>query len=320
MDTTSLRVALGRLRRKLTFWRVLALLAIGALVTVLLEWQTDVVVEKDHIARVRVDRFILGDQRKLDLLDQLAKKKNVRAVIVRINSPGGTTWGAQAIYDALRRVAGKKPVVTVMDSVAASGGYLVALAGERMFAGGNTITGSIGVIVEWPELHELLGKVGIRMQAVRSGPLKAVPNSLEPTPPEARRVIEEMVRDSYDWFVSLVAKHRNLAMSTARKLADGRIYTGRQALRAGLVDELGDEIAARKWLEKKHGISLSTAVKEYHPHRPLLERLELVNMLASLLARLGLYGHRAGLTLPSARVDGLLSVWHPALVSAGAGQ
>ena len=317
MDTTSLRVALGKLRRKLTFWRVLALTAIGLPLHQRQQQRADGVIEEDHIARVRINDFILGRQEKIDLIDKLAENKNARAVIVRINSPGGTTSGSEAIYKALRRVAEKKPVITVMDGIATSGGYMVALAGERMFAGGNTITGSIGVIVQWPELHELLGKVGVKMQAVRSGPLKAVPNSVEPTPPEARRMIEEMVMDSYDWFVSLVAKRRKMSVEKVRRLADGRIYTGRQALKAGLVDALGDELDARRWLEKDHGISFSTKVREYRPRKPLLRELGLTGVASRVLGMTGLDGAMVRLFAPSARVDGLLSVWHPDTAMAG---
>ncbi len=312
MDTTALQLALHRLRRKLTFWRVVAIITLGVLTGFLLQ-QAAGSGTGDHIARVRVDNFILGDQRKLDIIEALAKKDSVKAVIVRINSPGGTTSGAEAIHDALKRLAEKKPVVTVMDGVAASGGYLVALAGERMFAGGNTITGSIGVIVQWPELNELLGKVGVRMQAVRSGPLKALPNSVEPTPEAAKRAIEEMVRDSHEWFVSLVAKRRGLDMETARRLADGRVYTGRQALKAGLVDALGDERAARLWLAEKHGLAKTLKVVEYRPRKPLLQELGLPGVAAAVLQGLGLGAlARSGvLDLPAGRVDGLLSVWHP---------
>ncbi len=317
MDITSLRVALGKTRRKLSFWRVVALLSMGALFLALAEWQADGVIEEDHVARIRINDFIFGRQAKLDLIDKLAKNKDVRAVIVRINSPGGTTSGSEAIYKALRRVAERKPVVTVMDSIATSGGYMVALAGDRMIAGGNTITGSIGVIVQWPEVHELLTRVGVKMQAVRSGPLKAVPNSVEPTPPEARRVIEEMVRDSYDWFVSLVAKRRKMSENQVRKLADGRIYTGRQALKAGLVDALGDELDARKWLEKEHKIPFKTKVREYRPRKPLLQELGLPGVAGGLLGLLGLDEVVVRLFAPSVRVDGLLSVWHPDTTIAG---
>ncbi len=317
MDTTSLRVALGKLRRKLTFWRVLALSAIGALLLAMLQWRADGVIREDHVARVRVDGFILGREEKIDLIDRLAEKKDVRAVIVRINSPGGTTSGSEALYKALRRVAEKKPVVTVMDGIATSGGYMTALAGERMFAGGNTITGSIGVIVQWPEVHELLARVGVRMQAVRSGPLKALPNSMEPTPAAARRVIEEMVRDSYEWFISLVAERRDLDIEKVRQLADGRVYTGRQALKAGLVDALGDERVARRWLEKTHKIAFSTKVREYRPERPLLRQLGLSGVTSRLLGMAGLEEVVARLFAPRARVDGLLSVWHPETTIAG---
>ena len=316
MDSTALHVALHRLRRKLTFWRVVA---IGAL-AVLAGWAFSRAVAPDageHIARLRIDGFILGKQEKIDLIEKLAKKKNVRAVIVRINSPGGSTAGAEAIYRALKRLAKKKPVVTVMDSVAASGGYMVALAGERMLAGRNTITGSIGVIMQWPELNELLGRVGVRVQTIRSGPLKALPNSLEPTPQEAREVLESMVREAYDWFVQLVARRRGLDEASARRLADGRIYSGLQAVKLGLVDELGDEHAARAWLREKYNLPKDIRVISYRPRRPLLQQLGLPAALAFLWRALGADATTAPLFMPPAGLDGMLSVWHPRPAATG---
>jgi len=317
MSTMEMRFALSKLRRRLTFWRVVAVLAVVGLLWTLLTrggGLQSVAAGGEHIARIRIDGFITGGQRQLDLIESLRRNKSVKAVIVRINSPGGSTSGSEAIYRALRRVAETKPVVTVMDGVAASGGYIVALAGERMFASGNTITGSIGVIVQWPELHELLGKIGVRVQAVRSGPLKALPNGYEPTPEEARKVIEQLVRDSYDWFVQLVARRRGLDEATVRKLADGRIYSGRMALKAGLVDALGDEWAARKWLEKKHKIAFSTPVRTHQPRRSLLQQLGVPQTLLKGLG-LSVLGAASGRWLEQwSGVDGLLSVWHPALM------
>ena len=311
MSDTGMWLTLRRLRRQLTFWRVLAVLAVVAALALAL-WRGGAPgVGGAHLARIRIDGFITGRQKTLDLIDALARNRRVQAVIVRINSPGGTTAGSEALYRALKRLGGKKPVVTVMDSVAASGGYMVALAGERMFASGNTITGSIGVIVQWPELHELMGRIGVRMQAVRSGPVKALPNTFEPTPPAARLVLEELVRDSHDWFVTLVAERRKLDEATTRKLADGRIYTGRLALKAGLVDALGDEVEARRWLEKEHGISFDTKVVEYRPRDSLLKELGVPGALAALMRMVGLDAATGRLLQGRAGLDGLLSVWHP---------
>jgi len=274
MGSTDFRLALSKLRRRLTFWRVVAVLAVVALLWALLARGGGMpgiagAAGGEHVARIRIDGFITGSQRQLDLIDSLRRDRRVKAVIVRINSPGGGTAGSEAIYRALRRVAEKKPVVTVMDSVAASGGYMVALAGDRVFASGNSITGSIGVIVQWPELHELLGKIGVRMQAVRSGPLKALPSGYEPTPEEARRMI---------------------------------------------VDELGDEVTARKWLEREHKVAFSTRVVERRPRRPLLQQLGLPGVMARWMGLSPAEAAARELLERLAGVDGLLSVWHPALM------
>ncbi len=318
MSDTGMWLALRKLRRQLTFWRVVAVLAIVTALA-LVVWRGGAPgAGGAHLARIRIDGFITGRQKMLDLIAGLARNKRVKAVIVRIDSPGGTTAGSEAIYRALMRLAKKKPVVTVMDGVAASGGYMVALAGERMFASRNTITGSIGVIVQWPELHELMGRIGVRMQTVRSGPLKALPNTFEPTPEAARRVLEDLVRDSYDWFVELVAKRRKLDKETARKLADGRIYSGRRALKAGLIDALGDEVEARHWLERKHAIPFDTKVVEYRPRSSLLKELGVPGALAAALRLFGLDAATGRLLEGRSGLDGLLSVWHPEITALGA--
>ena len=316
MSDSSLWLTVRQLRRRLTFWRVLAVLAVVTALALAL-WRAAPSVAGAHVARIRIDGFITGQQKMLDLIDQLARNQRVKALIVRIDSPGGTTAGSEALYRALKRLAQKKPVVTVMDGIATSGGYMVALAGERIFASPNTITGSIGVIVQWPELHELLGRVGVRVQSVRSGPLKALPNTFEPTPESARQALEALVRDSHEWFVDMVAKRRKLDAATVRRLADGRVYSGRRALQEKLIDALGDERAARRWLEKAHGIAFDTKVVEYRPRESLLKELGVPGALAAILRLFGLDVATPALLTRRSGLDGLLSVWHPELAAPG---
>ncbi len=314
MFEADMLAAIRRLRRRLSLWRTLAVVAVVAALAAVF-WGRSGGEFSAHVARVRVSGLITGAQRRIDLLDRLAKEGRVKAVIVRIDSPGGTTAGSEAIYAALRRIARKKPVAAVMDSVAASGGYIAALAADRIFARGNTITGSIGVIFQWAEFAGLMDRVGVKMRTVRSGPLKAEPNPFTPLRPEVRKVTEELVRDSFRWFVALVAGRRHMSPQQAEALADGRVYTGRQAVKNGLVDALGDERDALKWLQTSRGISKSLKIVERKPKKltsGLGWGLSLARAALALLGLERLLPAQGGSASERFALDGLVSVWHPA--------
>src|SRR6201991_1938047 len=204
-----------RMRRKLTFWRVLAILVvIGAVVAVgaaLRVPGTDVLTGQasGSIARVTITGLIRGDQERVEALERLGKSR-ARAVIVHINSPGGTTSGSEELHDSLMRLKDEKPTVVVVDGLAASGGYIAALGADHIVAGENSLDGAIGVIFQFPNFGDALKTLGIRMEEVKSSPLKAAPNGFEPTSPEARAAIEAIVMDSYAWFKSLVQNRRHL--------------------------------------------------------------------------------------------------------------
>jgi protease IV len=306
-----------RLKRRLTAWRiaavVLGLLFVGALVL------SDKNVAGSagilpHIARVTVSGVITDDRKMHELIDKVAKADQVKAVILDINSPGGTTTGGEAMYDAIRRLAEKKPVVAVCGTLATSAAYIVALATDRIFVYGNTITGSVGVIFQWAEVTELLHTLGIKVEEVKSGPLKAVPSPFEPVDEKGRAVAEEMVQESKDWFVDLVAKRRSIEPQSIPGLTDGRIYSGRQAVQLKLVDEIGDEKAAMNWLRKERKVSSDLKIVDWKPET---ESSGLFGWLfQSLAASIGVSVERiaglAGQISATLKLDGLVSVWHPA--------
>ena len=186
-------------------------------------------------------------------------------MILRIDSPGGTTAGSEAVYEAVRKISAKKPVVAVMDTVAASGGYITALAADHIVARGNTITGSIGVIFSFPEVSKLLDTVGIKMEELKSGELKAEPSPYKPVTEKVRAVSMEMVKDGYDWFTGLVAERRQLPMPRVVELSDGRVYTGRQALAVKLIDEIGGEEQAVAWLETEKKLAANLPIEDWKP-------------------------------------------------------
>ncbi len=309
MSDAELIVERRRLRRRLVFWRILAVvLAVVALAA--LVWEGGGRKFENHLARIRIDGLITGDQKTLDLLKEVSEADQVKGVILRIDSPGGTTAGSEAVYDAIRRISAKKPVVAVMDTVAASGGYITALAADRIVARGNTITGSIGVIFSFPEVSKLLDTLGIRMEELKSGDMKAEPSPYRPVSEKARAVSMEMVEDGFRWFTGLVAERRQLPMDRVRVLSDGRVYTGRQALDVKLIDALGDEETATSWLETDRKLEAKLPIVDWKPKTTADPTgLGLVAADAALRA-LGLESLRSA--AQSAQLDGLLVLWHPA--------
>jgi len=290
-----------RLRRRLTLWRALAILSIfGALAVLAGLRGSPVLPGTAHVLRLPVTGFIAEDRQLIAALDEAAKNAAVRALIIAINSPGGTMAGGEALHAALRRFAERKPVVAVMGGTAASAGYMIAMPAQRVFARGSTLTGSIGVILQTTEFSELMARVGIRAEALTSGSLKDQPSPFRPLTEEGRAALRAVIGDMYDQFVALVAKGRNLPPERVRELADGRTFTGRQALAAGLVDEIGGEQEARTWLAREKGVPDSLPVEDVD-WRDLYQRT---------LAR-GVVGAWKTLISERLRLDGAWAVWQP---------
>jgi protease IV len=258
---TDLLLDRRRLKRRLFFWRSFAVLAVLAAVLVALRGE-HVGFEGARVERVVVSGIITQDRKLNDAIDKLADNANIKAVIVSVDSPGGSVAGGEALHNAIARVAAKKPVVVVMGGVAASAGYMISVPAARIFASQATLTGSIGVLLETGDISGLLGKLGIAADPIVSGPLKDQPSFVKPLSPEGRQVLQGLVMDMYDQFVSMVAQGRHLDPDKVRALADGRAYTGRQALNLGLVDQIGGERDARAWLAKEKGVSASLPTED----------------------------------------------------------
>ena len=248
-----------RLRRRVGFWRLVALLVLLVAVGGYL-WQS--VPRGSYIARHTVTGTIFDNPDRDALLRRVAEDRRAEALILRIDSPGGTIAGSEALFEAVRAVAEQKPVVAVMGEVAASGGYIAALAADRIIARGNTITGSIGVIAEFPNFEGLLETVGVDFSRVASAPLKAEPSPLRAPSEAALAAQADLVADSYDWFIGLVRARRDLDEDAASTVGDGRIFTGRQAREAGLIDDIGSEAEALDWLREAHGLSARLPVRD----------------------------------------------------------
>src|SRR6476620_3506096 len=312
-----------RMRRKLTVWRVFAILiVIGAVVAVgaaLRVPGTDVLTGQasGSIARVTITGLIRGDQERVQALERLGKSR-ARAVIVHINTPGGTTSGSEQLHDSLMRLKEQKPLVVVVDGLAASGGYITALAADHIIALETSLVGSIGVLFQYPNVSDLLKTLGIKVGEIKSSTLKAAPNGFEPTSPESRAAIEAIVSDSYAWFRGMVKARRHLDDAALERVADGRVFTGRQGVALKSVEEIGDERAALAWLAQEKNIDPKTPVRDYRLrerfsdlpflHTAMVATLDTVG-LGSFARRLEEWG--AVQAVERLNLDGLLALWHP---------
>ncbi|MBZ9862424.1 signal peptide peptidase SppA [Mesorhizobium sp. CA12] len=306
-----------RLRRKLTFWRVVAFLVLAAAIIAFSTWVYDdnfTGRAVPHIAKVKVEGTITEDEELLKRLESIRKSPEVKGVILSIDSPGGTTVGGESTFDAVRKLAGDKPVVAEVGTLAASAGYMIASAADHIVARKTSIVGSIGVLIQYPDVSGLMDKLGIKLEEVKSSPLKASPSPFKPTNDDERAMVRKLILDSYDWFVGIVADRRKMSHEQALALADGSIFTGRQALANHLVDALGGEQEAIDWLATK-GVDSKLKVVEWKDKDRRGGFLFSQSMAKVAAKALGLPDaggdiiHELG--ADRLFLDGLVSVWHP---------
>jgi protease-4 len=302
---TDLLVDRRRLKRRLSLWRMVAVLAVVACALIVVG-RVGLGASRPHLARLTLSGMITEQSKLVETVQKLADESATKALIVSIDSPGGSVAGGEAFHDAIARVAEKKPVVAVMGGLAASAGYMVAVPAARIFAREATLTGSIGVLLQTGEVSGLLTKLGVTADAIVSGPLKDQPSFTQPMSAEGRQVMQALVMDMYDQFVGLVADGRHMDAARVRELADGRAFTGRQALKLGLIDAIGGEPEARAWLATERGVSKSLPVEEVSADG-WAERT--LGSGASGLLNLAL----KSVLSQGVRLDGAWAVWQPAV-------
>lgn len=303
-----------RLRRKLGTWRLAAICAgLVAALALTVKFSGIDTIEKSapHIARLSIEGVITGDKDTIELIKEIGDSK-ASAVILAIDSPGGTTAGAEALYLELRKLADKKPTVAVVSNMAASGAYIAALGADEIVVRGNSLVGSIGVLFQFPNVYKALDTLGVKVEEIKSSPLKASPNGLEPTSDAAKAAINALVVDSFDWFKALVKERRRLDDADLAKVADGRVFTGRQGVPLKLVDLIGGEKEAIEWLETNKNVAKKLPVRDWKK-KPALERVGLIGM-ASFGMRLFGYDEAARLLDAAAQpsgagLDGLMAIW-----------
>ena len=305
-----------RLQRRLSFWRVTAFVALG-LTIIALGWRLvgtrgGAGALVPHVARLQIGGLIVGDRETIKLVDDIAASK-ASAVLVEIDSPGGTTSGSERLYQALRRLSVKKPTVAVVRGLAASGAYIAAIGTDHIVAQTTSLVGSIGVLFQFPNVSGALDKIGVKVETIKSSPLKASPNGLEPTTPEAKAAIDALVVDSYAWFKDLVKERRKLSDSQLAAVDDGRVFTGHQGIGLHLIDAIGEERDAIAYLEKTRGVAKGLPVLDWKPDEGF-GTFGLFGATAQVARLMGL-GSLAGVLDETARLaearslDGLLAIW-----------
>jgi protease-4 len=306
-----------RLRRRLSFWRILAvvggLLAVGLLTYSSAERAG--LVEQRQIARIVIEGNITEDRDLLQLIKKVGESKKVVAVILYVNSPGGTTAGGEALFEAIRNLAKSKPVVAQFGTIATSAAYIAGLATDHIVARGNTITGSVGVIFMWPEFSGMLEKLGIKMNEIKSGPLKANPSPFQPLDDPGRTEVEKMIAESKRWFVDLVRTRRSIDTARVDGLEQGRVYSGREALTHRLIDEIGSEPEVVRYLEDKRDVPKGLKIVDWKPRRDSdWGLLRIASRALAYITGIRAFDELAQIVtddrVASLRLDGLLSIWH----------
>ncbi|WP_445502018.1 signal peptide peptidase SppA [Microvirga sp. G4-2] len=307
-----------RLRRKLSFWRIAGFSGLIAAVAAIGYAAADRMGYggvQQQIARISVDGLITGNQQRMaDLMQRVADSNLVSGVVISVNSPGGTTTGSEELYRNIRRLSEKKPVVTFVDGTAASGGYITAIASDYIVARETSLVGSIGVLFQYPDLSGLLNTVGVKVEEVKSSPLKAEPSPFKPTSPEARAALQHVVGDTYDWFKNLVRERRRLNEGELAAASTGQVFNGRQGLPMKLVDKVGGERDAVAWLEQERKVPKDLPIRDWKPRSD--RDISLFAMAATAVDLLGFEKVAEALRRTEAhagiaQLDGLLVVWQP---------
>ncbi len=307
-----------RMRRSVSLWRAAGIGGVALAIGALMFGTGSISSLSGHkqIARVTIEGTITEDRDQLKMLKDIGEDAHVSGVLLFVNSPGGTTTGGEALYEALRELSKKKPVVAQFGTIAASAAYIAGLGTDHIVARGNTITGSVGVIVQWPEFVQLMDKIGVKVNEIKSGPLKATPSPFEPLDAGGRKVAEGMVADGFQWFLSLVETRRGIKPSDVPGLVEGRIFSGREALEVKLVDQIGGEDDAVKWLKDVKNVDKDAKVVDWKPDTPSMYGFKaMAGQAAGSAVSAGvrqlasqLLGDRS---ISNLGLDGLLSVWHP---------
>ncbi|MFN3406252.1 MAG: signal peptide peptidase SppA [Caldimicrobium sp.] len=219
----------------------------------------------DKIAILEVNGVILQAEPYLSALREIKERKDIKAVVLRIDSPGGSVSACQEIFEELKSLKGKKPLIVSMGGVAASGGLYLALAGEKIYVNPGSITGSIGVIIQLPNLEKLMEKIGISTETIKSGEFKDTGTSFRKLTPREKEYLQNLVNTLHSQFVSAVSEERKIPLEQVKAIADGRVFTGEEAIKLKLADEIGNFYKAVDFAKEK--ARLKDALLVYFPEK-----------------------------------------------------
>ena len=242
-----------KLKNSLNKWKFLALVFLLISIFTIFYHKSDSVskIKPNYIANIEISGMILQNQEMIKSLNKLANDNNVKAVLVNINSTGGTGVGGESLYRELRRIAKNKPVVASIGEIGTSAGYMVALGTDRIFAYDISLVGSIGVIIMNFEINELAKKHGINFELIKSSPLKGVPNYFEKLDNQQKEYVQNLANESNQYFIKLVKNRRNLSEEDLKAVSNGKIFIGTKAMKLKLIDQVGDMNDAINWLKQK---------------------------------------------------------------------
>jgi protease-4 len=255
-----------RLSRRVSLWRTLAVLGvIAALAVIFGRGDMGGLASGEHVLRLRIEGVITEDRRLLEVIEEASRDASARAMLLVIDSPGGSVAGGEALHSALKRFAEQKPLVALMGGTAASAGYMIAMPAQHVLAREATVTGSIGVLLQSFDVSELMARLGVRPDILATGPFKAQPNPFQPLTDQGRAEMMRVLEDLHSQFIAMVAAGRRMDEARVRALADGRVFTGRQALPLGLIDAIGGETEARAWLATQKNVPEALPVRDLEP-------------------------------------------------------
>lgn len=295
-----------RLKKESKRWRMLALVFLFAgLVIASVENKNSSFSTQNtsHIARVSVTDVIVDDSKRDAMLQEIAEDSHVKAVLLRMDSPGGSTVGGEELYRQIDELNTKKPVIVVMRTLCTSACFMASLGAEHVFARSTSLTASIGVLLDAFEVTELAKKLGVEPVSVKSGALKAAPSPTEKFLPEQRAYIQSVINDSFAEFIALVVKKRHLSEETLALVKDGRVMTGGQAYRLKLIDDLGGEKEALKWLQTEKKLDAKLPIYDWEPEKDVDDWISSLKQSAGNIIFGALHQ----------RLDGLKSIWQPTL-------
>lgn len=295
-------------RKRLFFWRTISIITI-AIIVYLSFGKNEENSSQDYIANYNISGMLITADKIIEDLEELKSNNRVNSIIITVDSPGGTTVSAEEIYLKLKEISLSKPTAIVMRNIATSGAYLLSLGGDIIFSRENTITGSIGVLLQWARVDDALSKLGIEINEIKSGKLKAEPDFFGEADDETQQVTKEIIDETFDWFLTIVKAERDLSPIEINKISDGRIFTGRQAIKLNLVDKIGDKNDAKRWLIENKGIDSDSPIIDYKKsNKPSFIELSLANIM-DYFNITTLYTGRVHSNLSLINNGGLQSVW-----------